>query len=147
MVWGYIITAALRLPWGHMIGALLRMYRAVVMGKGMRASEPIGWLNRILLIVSFAYLVFPIDFIPDAIPIIGYLDDLIVILLLVGGIVKAWNQRDVKVYVHDECCICLEPKVEVTFKPCMHACCCKDCASKVKVCPLDRTPIRQREDL
>lgn len=40
-------------------------------------------MARWLLGLALAYLVSPIDLIPDCVPVIGYLDDLIVVPLLV----------------------------------------------------------------
>ena len=39
---------------------------------------------RILLWIAVAYLLSPIDLIPDCIPVIGYLDDLLLIPALIG---------------------------------------------------------------
>jgi len=41
-------------------------------------------LSRWLIGMAIAYLVSPIDLIPDFIPVIGYLDDLIIVPCLVG---------------------------------------------------------------
>lgn len=39
----------------------------------------VPWYARILIIVTISYALSPIDLIPDFIPIIGYLDDLIIV--------------------------------------------------------------------
>ncbi|HAP44660.1 MAG: hypothetical protein A2087_13275 [Spirochaetes bacterium GWD1_61_31] len=44
----------------------------------------VGWLLKIIIIVCLAYALSPIDLIPDFIPIIGYLDDLLILPLLLG---------------------------------------------------------------
>jgi len=43
----------------------------------------IPWLSRILLGGAIAYTVSPIDLIPDFIPVLGHLDDLLIVPLLV----------------------------------------------------------------
>ncbi len=41
------------------------------------------WAARILIGAAIAYTVFPIDIIPDFIPVIGYLDDLLVVVVFI----------------------------------------------------------------
>lgn len=55
----------------------LKFYRLVL------ADKRTPWLSRMLLGAAIAYLLSPIDLIPDVIPVLGHLDDLIVIPLLV----------------------------------------------------------------
>jgi hypothetical protein len=58
----------------------------------------------------------------------------------------------IKIYGDGEltdCCICLtgltdDPSmVFVAFAPCGHYCCCRTCASQLKLCPLCREPIHR----
>lgn len=46
-------------------------------------SPETPWSAKLLLIAAIAYFLSPIDLIPDFIPIIGYLDDLIIVPLLI----------------------------------------------------------------
>ena len=55
----------------------LRFYRLVL------ADKRTPWFSRILLGAAIAYLLSPVDLIPDFIPVLGHLDDLIVIPILV----------------------------------------------------------------
>jgi uncharacterized membrane protein YkvA (DUF1232 family) len=49
-------------------------------------------LKALMLLVP-AYLLSPIDLIPDIIPFLGWVDDLVIVPLLVGWIVKMLPQR------------------------------------------------------
>ena len=46
------------------------------------------WYARLFAVLTVAYALSPIDFIPDFIPVLGYLDDLIILPLLVALTVK-----------------------------------------------------------
>lgn len=47
-----------------------------------------GWKARLLAALCVAYALSPVDLIPDFIPVVGYLDDLVVLPLLVAATVK-----------------------------------------------------------
>ena len=65
---------------------LLMLWRAFV-----APGTPL-WLKALMLVVPL-YLVFPLDIIPDFIPLAGWLDDVVVIPLLVSWIVSLLPQR------------------------------------------------------
>jgi uncharacterized membrane protein YkvA (DUF1232 family) len=44
-----------------------------------RGDPRIPWYAKIVLVVTVAYAMSPVDLIPDFIPVLGYLDDLIII--------------------------------------------------------------------
>ena len=44
---------------------------------------------RLLLVLALAYLVFPIDLVPDFVPVAGQLDDAIVLALVLRQVVRA----------------------------------------------------------
>ena len=41
------------------------------------------WYAKFLIVITLGYLLSPIDIIPDFIPVLGYLDDLIIVPLLI----------------------------------------------------------------
>lgn len=58
----------------------------------------VPWSARVLAIVVVAYALSPIDLIPDVIPVLGYLDDLILIPLGVALVIRL-----IPPFVLDEC--------------------------------------------
>ena len=46
------------------------------------------WYAKAIAVITIAYALSPIDLIPDFIPVIGYLDDLILLPMLVSLVVK-----------------------------------------------------------
>lgn len=58
---------------GKRITAEISFYRRVL----AHANTP--WLSRILLGAAIAYFISPVDLVPDMIPVIGQLDDLVIV--------------------------------------------------------------------
>ena len=75
------------------MGRLLQFRRELtILWRAFMAAETPVWLKGLMLLVP-AYLISPIDFIPDFIPVLGWLDDLVVIPLLVSWIVSMLPQK------------------------------------------------------
>jgi uncharacterized membrane protein YkvA (DUF1232 family) len=64
-------------------GKLGRLVREIDAFRLMVADPRTPWVARVLLAAAIAYLLSPIDIIPDFIPVLGHLDDLVVVGLLV----------------------------------------------------------------
>jgi uncharacterized membrane protein YkvA (DUF1232 family) len=47
-----------------------------------------SWYAKFMIVITLGYLLSPIDFIPDFTPILGYLDDLIILPLLITISIK-----------------------------------------------------------
>ena len=70
------------------IGALpLRAKLSLV--RSLFRDRRVPWWAKALLPALAVYLVMPLDFIPDFIPVIGYLDDLVVVLLVATLLFRA----------------------------------------------------------
>ncbi len=75
------------------MGRLLQFRKELVMlWRAFMTPETPLYLKVLMLLVPL-YLVSPIDFIPDFIPVLGWLDDIVVIPLLVSWIVTLLPQR------------------------------------------------------
>lgn len=59
-----------------------RFKQEVVFYRALHAHPQTPWLAKALLWMALAYLVLPFDLIPDFIPVIGQLDELVIIPLL-----------------------------------------------------------------
>lgn len=69
------------MSWSHLKTAA-RQLRTEVMALYYASRDPqTPWLARLLVAVVVAYALSPIDLIPDFIPVLGYLDDLILLPL------------------------------------------------------------------
>jgi uncharacterized membrane protein YkvA (DUF1232 family) len=75
------------------MGRLLQFRTELVMlWRAFLAPETPVFHKALMLLVPL-YLLSPIDFIPDVIPVLGWLDDLVVIPLLVSWIVSLLPQK------------------------------------------------------
>ena len=50
-------------------------------------------LAKIMVVITIGYALSPIDFIPDFIPILGYLDDLIILPFMIATCIKLIPQK------------------------------------------------------
>ena len=55
----------------------------------LAARDPrVHWLPKTLAVAIAAYALSPVDLLPDFIPVIGYLDELILLPLAIAGVVR-----------------------------------------------------------
>ena len=75
------------------MGRLLQFRNEIVMlWRAFMAPETPLWLKGLMLLVP-AYLLVPLDLIPDFIPVVGWLDDIIIIPLLASWLVTLVPRR------------------------------------------------------
>ena len=61
----------------------------LVLFRRLLADPRVPGSTKVLLVPAIAYLAFPFDLIPDFIPVIGYLDDAVVLAWALRRIVRA----------------------------------------------------------
>ena len=78
------------------LSILAKFRREIGFYRAVLRDRRTPWVSRILLGAAVAYLVSPIDLIPDFIPVIGHLDDLIIVPALVFVAVKMIPERVIR---------------------------------------------------
>ena len=73
--------------------ALLRALPDIVRTIGRLALDPVlPKAAKVALAAAVLYLVSPIDLVPDFVPVLGYLDDILVAAILVDGMLNFVNR-------------------------------------------------------
>lgn len=77
-----------RLQMGRLIG-IFKLFRRdlIIMLLALKNRETPGKVKGLLL-AALLYLIFPVDIIPDAVPLAGIMDDAIIVPLAVEGLMK-----------------------------------------------------------
>lgn len=127
----------------------------------------LSYWNLLLILLCLLYFISPIDLIPDVIPVVGYVDD--IGLLLYGykllenslKIVKDLNRVGVGKNSHgdgdsdsdssgsglpnispNKCVLCqVDRSTTVMFASCGHQICCRSCVKQLAKCPKCKTRI------
>jgi len=76
-----IIFKELKIRAGHLKKELTALFYAL-------QSPETGILPRLLILLTLAYALSPIDLIPDVIPVLGYLDDILILPGLIALSIK-----------------------------------------------------------
>jgi uncharacterized membrane protein YkvA (DUF1232 family) len=66
---------------------------SMILVRRLIADQRVPRSRKALLAVLIAYLALPIDLVPDFIPIAGQLDDVIVLALVLGAILRAGGEQ------------------------------------------------------
>ncbi len=68
----------------------------IVLFKRLLGDPRIPRSRKILLVLLLGYLAFPIDLVPDFIPIAGQLDDVVVVVLVLRSVLRSIGEEDVR---------------------------------------------------
>lgn len=90
LTWLALVLALLAVrPEGRLLKEALRLLPDVIrLLKRLATDRALPRGVRIRLAVLFAYLAFPLDLIPDFIPVLGYADDAIVVAAVLRSVVR-----------------------------------------------------------
>lgn len=63
------------------------------LAKGLLTDDRVPLKRKLLLVGLIAYLVSPIDIIPDFIPGLGQMDDILVVVLVIHGLLSSVDEK------------------------------------------------------
>ena len=94
LVYATIVLVLVALGRGADARALARFVPdCVVLFKRLLADPRVEWWRKALLVVVLAYLVSPIDLVPDFIPVAGQLDDAILVVIALRVLLRGSGPR------------------------------------------------------
>ncbi len=84
-----VATLLLARPRGALLGEALRMLPDVLrLVRRLAADRTLARGVRVRLGLLIAYLALPFDLVPDFVPVLGYADDVILVVLVLRGVVR-----------------------------------------------------------
>lgn len=94
LVYATVVLVLVALGRGADARALARFVPdCVVLFKRLLADPRVEWWRKALLVVVLAYLVSPIDLVPDFIPVAGQLDDAILVVIALRVLLRGSGPR------------------------------------------------------
>jgi uncharacterized membrane protein YkvA (DUF1232 family) len=94
LVYATVVLVLVALGRGADARALARFVPdCVVLFKRLLADPRVEWWRKALLVLVIAYLVSPIDLVPDFIPIAGQLDDAILVVIALRVLLRGSGPR------------------------------------------------------
>lgn len=107
--WLLLAAAATLLSYGALVAALLLAGRraharalatfipdCLVLFRRLLRDERVAHRHKLLLVALIAYLAMPFDLIPDFIPVVGQIDDAIIVALVLRAVLRAGGPQLVR---------------------------------------------------
>src|SRR3954471_24204814 len=92
-----IIALAVVRPKGPLLGDALRLLPDLLRLLRRLAADPsLPRGVRVRLVLLLAYLAFPIDLVPDFVPLVGYADDAVIVALVLRSVVRRAGEDAVR---------------------------------------------------
>ena len=90
LVYGALVAALVLAGRGEQARALARFVPdCLVLFKGLVSDPQVSRARKLMLLALLAYLVMPVDLIPDFIPVAGQLDDAILVALVLRTVLRS----------------------------------------------------------
>jgi uncharacterized membrane protein YkvA (DUF1232 family) len=92
-----IIALAIRRPEGNLIKEALRLLPDLLrLLKRLTSDRTLPTGVRVRVALLFIYLAIPIDLIPDFIPVLGYADDAIIVVLVLRSVCRRVSLQELR---------------------------------------------------
>jgi uncharacterized membrane protein YkvA (DUF1232 family) len=80
-LWGVLVVLAARLPPGLLKDLAGFLPACVTLARRLRADPRVSWQTKAAVVVAGLWVLSPIDLVPEFLPVIGPLDDVVVVAL------------------------------------------------------------------
>jgi uncharacterized membrane protein YkvA (DUF1232 family) len=80
-LWGLLVILAARLPAGLLRDLAGFLPACVILARRLRADPRVPWQAKAAVVVAGLWVLSPIDLLPEFLPVIGPLDDVVVVAL------------------------------------------------------------------
>jgi uncharacterized membrane protein YkvA (DUF1232 family) len=81
VVWGLLVALAARLPAGLLKDLAGFLPSCVTLARRLRADPRVPWQAKAAVILAALWVLSPVDLLPEFLPVIGPLDDVVVVAL------------------------------------------------------------------
>jgi len=80
-LWGLLVTLAARLPAGLLKDLAGFLPACITLARRLRADPRVPWQAKAAVVVAGLWVLSPVDLLPEFLPVVGPLDDIVVVAL------------------------------------------------------------------